>query len=84
MCDAAQFRSGLYERVADAIDAIRPQLQADGGDIDLVGVEEDGTVKVRLSGACSGCPASAVTLKMGIERALREKVPEVREVVSVG
>jgi Fe-S cluster biogenesis protein NfuA len=61
---------------------IRPMLQADGGDVELVSVE-DGTVKVRLKGACGGCPMSRMTLKQGIERRLKEKVPAVKEVVAV-
>ena len=83
MTDAPQSNPELRERVAEVIDGIRPYIQRDGGDIELVEVEDDGLVKVRLSGACSGCPHAAVTLKMGVERALRERVPEVKEVVSV-
>jgi Fe-S cluster biogenesis protein NfuA len=71
------------EKVIEIIDKIRPALQADGGDVELVEIEEDGTVKVRLLGACGGCPMSQMTLKMGIERILKEEVPEVKEVVSV-
>ena len=70
------------ENVQAVLDQIRPSLQADGGDIELVGIE-DGIVKVRLSGACGGCPMSTMTLKMGVERLLKEKLPEVKEVVSV-
>ena len=84
MSDVPQANSDLHERVARVIDGIRPYIQGDGGDIDLVGVEDDGTVKVRLRGACAGCPHAAITLKMGIERALRQQVPEIREVVNVG
>jgi len=83
MSDAPQSQSDLHERVAQVINGIRPYIQGDGGDIDLVDVAENGTVKVRLTGACSGCPHAAMTLKMGVERALREHVPEVREVVHV-
>ena len=83
MSDPPQTNPAWHERVADVINSIRPYIQGDGGDIDLVGIEDDGTVKVRLRGACSGCPHAAMTLKMGIERTLREHVPEVREVVSV-
>jgi Fe-S cluster biogenesis protein NfuA len=83
MSDAPQGQSDLHERVARVINGIRPYIQGDGGDIDLVDVEENGTVKVRLTGACSGCPHAAMTLKMGVERTLREHVPEVREVVHV-
>lgn len=83
MCDAPQSKPELRERVAEVIDGIRPYIQGDGGDIELVDVQPDGTVQVRLSGACSGCPHAAVTLKMGVERTLREHVPEIKEVVNV-
>ena len=74
----------MAEQVREVIDSIRPMLQADGGDIDLVGVDEaSGVVKVRLQGACKGCPGAAMTLKMGVERHLRHKVPAVKEVVAV-
>lgn len=72
----------MQEKIQAVLDQIRPALQADGGDIELVNVN-DGIVSVRLKGACSGCPMSTMTLKMGIERLLREKVPEVKEVVSI-
>ena len=70
------------ENVKAVLDEIRPSLQADGGDVELVNVK-DGTVSVRLVGACGGCPMSTMTLKMGIERLLKQKLPEVKEVVSV-
>ena len=73
----------MKEEVQKAIDLIRPSLQADGGDVELVDVSEDGIVKVKLTGACRGCPMSQMTLKMGIERILKKEVPEVKEVVSV-
>lgn len=73
----------MKDRVQKVIEEIRPALQADGGDVSLVDVGEDGVVKVRLTGACGGCPMSQMTLKMGIERRLKEKVPEVKSVVSV-
>jgi Fe-S cluster biogenesis protein NfuA len=73
----------MEEKVEEALKSIRVYLQADGGDVELVGVEEDGTVKVRLTGACKGCPMSQMTLKMGVERSLKEKIPEVKEVVAV-
>lgn len=73
----------MKDRVQKVIEEIRPALQADGGDVSLVDVGEDGVVKVRLTGACGGCPMSQMTLKMGIERRLKEKVPEVTSVVSV-
>jgi Fe-S cluster biogenesis protein NfuA len=70
-------------QVTDVIDSIRPMLQNDGGDIELVGIDEDKTVRVRLQGACRGCPGAQMTLKMGVERLLKERVPEVKEVVAV-
>ncbi len=62
---------------------IRPALQADGGDVELVEATEDGTIKVRLKGACGSCPMSQMTLKMGIEKRLKERLPQVKEVVSL-
>jgi Fe-S cluster biogenesis protein NfuA len=73
----------LRERVTEALDAVRPSLQADGGDVELVNVEEDGVVKVRLQGACHGCPHAQMTIKQGIERYLKEEIPEVTSVESV-
>lgn len=74
----------LTQQVKPIIEHIRPLLQADGGDIELVGVDEaTGVVSVRLQGACSGCPSAQMTLKMGVERHLKEKVPAVTEVVAV-
>ena len=73
----------MKEEIIKALDGIRPALQADGGDVELVEVTEDGVVKVRLRGACGSCPMSQMTLKMGVERLLKEKLPEVKEVVSV-
>jgi Fe-S cluster biogenesis protein NfuA len=74
----------MREEVQAALDMVRPQLQADGGDAELVDVSEDGVVKVRLTGACGGCPMSQMTLKMGIERILKDRVPGVRSVEAVG
>lgn len=73
----------MIEEVKKALELIRPALQADGGDVQLVDVSEDGIVKVKLTGACGHCPMSTMTLKMGIERTLKEKVPGVKEVVQV-
>lgn len=73
----------LKEKVQDALDKIRPSLQADGGDVDLVDVGDDGVVKVQLTGACKGCPMSQMTLKMGIEKILKQNIPEVKSVESV-
>lgn len=70
-------------KVKEVLDEIRPQLQADGGDVELVDVTDDGVVKVSLVGACAGCPMSTMTLSMGIEKALKEKIPEVERVEAV-
>jgi len=72
----------MREKVEAALALIRPALQADGGDVELVEVEE-GVVKLKLTGACAGCPVASMTLKQGIERVLKEQVPEVKEVVAV-
>jgi Fe-S cluster biogenesis protein NfuA len=72
----------VKEKVEAALAKIRPALQADGGDVELVGVD-NGVVKVSLRGACAGCPMSTMTLKQGIERILKEEIPEVKEVVAV-
>ena len=71
------------DKVAEVIESIRPMLQNDGGDIELVATDQDNNVKVRLQGACKGCPGAAMTLKMGVERLLKERVPEVKQVISV-
>mgnify|MGYP000910642341 FL=1 len=73
----------LKEKVISALEDIRPALQADGGDIELVSVEETGLVKVRLKGACHGCPMSQMTLKNGVERYLKQEIPGVLSVESV-
>ncbi|MCD6481014.1 MAG: NifU family protein [Thermoplasmata archaeon] len=74
----------MKEEVEKILDEIRPSLQADGGDVELVEVDEkNGIVKLRLTGACAGCPFSTMTLQMGIERVLKEKIPGVKKVVSV-
>lgn len=73
----------LREKVEASLEKVRPSLQADGGDVELVDVGEDGVVKVRLTGACKGCPMSQMTLKMGIEKHLKKEVPEVSAVESV-
>ena len=73
----------LKERVENAIEQIRPSLQADGGDIQLIAVSEAGQVSVQLQGACAGCPMSQMTLTHGVEKHLKEVIPEVTEVVSV-
>ncbi len=73
----------MLEKVKAVLEEIRPALQADGGDLELVEVTDDGVVKLKLVGACGTCPMSQMTLKMGIEKRLKEKLPEVKEVVSV-
>ena len=73
----------MKEKIASALDKVRPALQADGGNVELVDVSDDGVVKVRLTGACGGCPMATVTLKQGIERVLKQEVASVKEVVSV-
>jgi len=75
--------SDLRERVQKVIDEIRPLLQADGGDIDLIDVDESGLVKVQLKGACHGCPGAMYTLKNGVEQRLKQSVPEVTSVEAV-
>jgi len=72
----------MKEKVERVLDEIRPYLQAEGGDVKLLGITEDGVVKVRLQGACGSCPMSTYTLKLGIEQRLKEKIPEVKEVIS--
>jgi Fe-S cluster biogenesis protein NfuA len=74
----------VKEKVEKAIDSIRGYLQADGGDVELVDViEDEGIVRVRLTGACGSCPMSQMTLQMGIERVIRQQVPEVKRIVAV-
>jgi Fe-S cluster biogenesis protein NfuA len=73
----------MREKVETALDKIRPSLNADGGNVELVEVSPDGVVKVKLTGACGGCPMSQMTLKMGIEKVLKQEVPELKEVVAV-
>jgi Fe-S cluster biogenesis protein NfuA len=72
----------MKEKVQEVLEMIRPSLQADGGDVELVDITEDGIVKLKLTGHCAGCPMSTMTLKNGIERILKQEVPEVKEVVS--
>jgi Fe-S cluster biogenesis protein NfuA len=73
----------MKEKVQAAIDKIRPMLKADGGDVELIDVSADGVVRVRLQGACSGCPMSQMTLKNGIERIIKQEVPGIKSVESV-
>ena len=73
----------LQEKVKEVLDKVRPALQHDGGDVQLEEVTDDGIVKVKLKGACSGCPMAGLTLKMSIEKILKEKIPEVKEVKAI-
>jgi len=73
----------MKEKVEKALEKIRPMLMADGGNVELIEVTDQGVVKVKLKGACGCCPISQMTLKMGIERILKQEVPEVKEVISV-
>lgn len=73
----------ILEKINSAINEVRPYLNADGGDVELVELTGDNTVKVRLTGACDGCPFSVMTLKAGIEQAIRKKFPEMKELIAV-
>ena len=73
----------LREKVLEALESVRPYLKADGGDVELVDIKEDGIVEVRLTGACVGCPMSQMTLRAGIERTLMRDVPEIKRVEAV-
>ena len=73
----------MREKVQEVLDMVRPALQADGGDVELVDVTEDGVVRVKLTGACGSCPMSTMTLKMGIEAKLKEEISEVRSVEQI-
>jgi len=73
----------MEEQVKAALENVRPTLQADGGDVEFVSVDNEGIVSVRLTGACSHCPMSQMTLKMGIEKYLKKEIPQVKEVVGV-
>jgi Fe-S cluster biogenesis protein NfuA len=80
---AGMGEKGMKEEVQKIIERIRPNLQADGGDVELIDVGDDGVVKVRLVGACHGCPMAQMTLKNGIEKSLKQEIPGVKSVVSV-
>ena len=71
------------KRVQEVLDMVRPSLQADGGDCELINVREDNVIEVRLQGACGSCPMATLTLKAGIERVLKDEIPEIKEVVQV-
>jgi Fe-S cluster biogenesis protein NfuA len=78
-----QRRQAVKEQVQEALDKIRPALQRDGGDVELVDVTDDGVVKVKLQGACGGCPMSQMTLKMGIEKVVKQALPQIKSVEAV-
>ncbi|PKN72068.1 MAG: hypothetical protein CVU50_08780 [Candidatus Cloacimonetes bacterium HGW-Cloacimonetes-3] len=71
------------DKLESVLDKIRPAIQSDGGDVELIRIREDNVVEVRLKGACNGCPMATLTLKAGIERIVKEEIPEVVEVISV-
>jgi len=73
----------MKEKIESIINRIKPSLQADGGDIELIEVAPDGVIKVKLTGACGSCPMSQMTLKMGIERIIKQEIPEIKEVIAV-
>lgn len=80
---AASDAPSVFKRVEQVISRIRPAVQSDGGDVELVEITKEGVARIRLHGACVGCPSSSMTLHMGIERNLRERVPEVTRVIPV-
>lgn len=73
----------MQQKVKDALAKVRPSLQADGGDVELINISDEGVIKVRLTGACGSCPMATMTLKAGIERVLKKEVPEVERVEAV-
>ena len=73
----------MREKIEAALAKVKPFLLADGGDVELVDVSEEGTVKLKLTGACHGCPMATMTLHQGIERVIREEIPEIKEVIAV-
>lgn len=82
-CSQPAAEKTLNEQVSETLDAVRESLQSHGGDVELVGIDDDNTVKVRLQGACQGCPGATMTMKNGIERILKDRVPAVKEVIAV-
>jgi len=73
----------MRDKVEKALDKVRPMLQADGGNVELVEVTKDGVVKLKLTGTCGCCPMSQMTLKMGVERIIKQEVPEIKEVIAL-
>jgi Fe-S cluster biogenesis protein NfuA len=82
-CGEGGSEKTFEEKVKEVLETVRSALQSHGGDVQLVGTESDNTVKVRLQGACQGCPGAMMTMRMGIERILKERVPEVKKVITV-
>ena len=82
-CGEGGSEKTFEEKVKEVLETVRSALQSHGGDVQLVGTESDNTVKVRLQGACQGCPGAMMTMRMGIERILKERVPEVNKVIAV-
>ena len=82
-CGETNSEQTIEEKVKEIIETIRVSLQSHGGDVELVGIDPDNTVNVRLQGACQGCPGATMTMKMGIERILKERIPEIKQVVAV-
>jgi Fe-S cluster biogenesis protein NfuA len=82
-CSQESTEQTIEEKVKDTLESVRESLQSHGGDVELVGIDEDNTVRVRLQGACQGCPGAAMTMKSGIEKILKDRIPEVKEVVAV-
>jgi len=82
-CGETNSEQTIEEKVKEIIETIRVSLQSHGGDVELVGIDQDNTVNVRLQGACQGCPGATMTMKMGIERILKERIPDIKQVVAV-
>jgi Fe-S cluster biogenesis protein NfuA len=82
-CGEGGSEKTFEEKVKEVLETVRSALQSHGGDVQLVGTEGDNTVKVRLQGACQSCPGAMMTMRMGIERILKERVPEVKKVIAV-
>ena len=82
-CSQGGSEKTFEEKVKEVLETVRSALQSHGGDVELIGTESDNTVKVRLLGACQGCPGAVMTMRMGIERILKEKIPEVKKVIAI-
>jgi len=82
-CSHDSTEQTLEQKVKETIETLRDALQSHGGDVELVGIDQDNTVRVRLQGACQGCPGAAMTMKMGVERILKQNVPQIKGVIAV-